>query len=765
MNRTDWVIGGLARATKFVALAAVLSANSAAEDVDDQQFRLQVSEDGVYRVSFEELSSAGLAGPVASADLKLENLGQAVAILVDDGNDGRFGPGDSLIFIGRHLRGPDRHFHDYSAFNVYRLSTHAPDASARIISAPGAQPEAGGDIVQALQRRIHLERDLLRLPLTGPTGHYKDETLWYWLQLNHLASEPTRIPIDLSHLQAGDESGLEFAIQFRGGSDSASKAALSVPDHTVDIAFNGEPIGQASWRGREPYRIELPAVPASLVREKDNAIELRVPIRRHGPDREAIVDVVYLDWIRAEFQRDTHLPGRQEELVLSGAGGDRRLHLIHPSDSNGEAAPPGVQLFAGDGFVASAAPIRATADDSSQIWRYELPLPALQQSVWVVPDEDFKRVRQIEADRPSNLTGDTTQRDYFIIAHGSLLEAVSPLAELHHRRGMRTELVDVQDIYDEFNHGIEHPRAIRDFLAHAVSQREPPAASHVLLVGDANWYINRNADPASDEPDARSGYIPTWNLRTRDGPAASDHPYVTLSGDSADPALAIGRFPASTASGVRSMVAKTIDYMERPPPGDWRSRVLLVSDREHNLSARNQQLSRRAEQSGLVAQELLPSPERSGAGQQQALKHHIDEGMLLLHFFGHGGRYMWQTAPSGNGDASNLFDMEDLDELAASDRLPIVLGMSCNTGPFDHPAADSLAEKFLRLEGRGAVAVLAASARNSPSLKFTNALFEGILGGSSLGEAIRLAKRQRQHPDAALLYNLFGDPALVPALP
>jgi len=142
----------------------------------------------------------------------------------------------------------------------------------------------------------------------------------------------------------------------------------------------------------------------------------------------------------------------------------------------------------------------------------------------------------------------------------------------------------------------------------------------------------------------------------------------------------------------------------------------------------------------------------------------IDEGMLVLHFFGHGGRFMWQTAPA-LGNAGHLFGMQDLDLLAPSDRLPIVLSMSCATGPFDHPAADSLAEKFLRIEDRGAVAVLAASARNSPSLGFTNSLLEGILAAGTLGEAVRVAKSARMHPDSALFYNLLGDPALVPARP
>ena len=371
---------------------------------------------------------------------------------------------------------------------------------------------------------------------------------------------------------------------------------------------------------------------------------------------------------------------------------------------------------------------------------------------------------RIQLDRPSSLADSTDQRDYFIIAHGSLVEAATPLADFHTRRGLNTEIVDVQDIYDEFNFGIEHPRAIRDFLIQARSNRLAPAPGHVLLIGDANWYSRRYED--SDEvQNVEKDLIPTWILRTRDGPAASDHPFVQLSGNSIAPDMAIGRFPASNPSDVAVMVEKTIAYMTRPPEGPWRSRVLLVSDRGQNLSARNTQLTQRAEAGRLVAHELLSKVDEDAESHQNRLRAAIDEGALVLHFFGHGGRFMWQTAPSRNGRSDNLFDMEDIDRLATNSRLPIILSMSCNTGPFDHPDADSLAEKFVRLEGRGAIAVLAASARNSPSLLFTNALLDGIIHEPTLGEAIMLAKRIRQHPDSALLYNLFGDPALVPARP
>ena len=59
--------------------------------------------------------------------------------------------------------------------------------------------------------------------------------------------------------------------------------------------------------------------------------------------------------------------------------------------------------------------------------------------------------------------------------------------------------------------------------------------------------------------------------------------------------------------------------------------------------------------------------------------------------------------------------MKHLDTLADNDRLPVVLSLTCYSAPFDHPTADSIGEKFLRIPERGAIAVFAASWRNSPS--------------------------------------------------
>jgi hypothetical protein len=91
--------------------------------------------------------------------------------------------------------------------------------------------------------------------------------------------------------------------------------------------------------------------------------------------------------------------------------------------------------------------------------------------------------------------------------------------------------------------------------------------------------------------------------------------------------------------------------------------------------------------------------------------------------------------------------------------------MSCYSAPFDHPNADSIGEKFLRLPDRGAVGVIAASWRNVPNRAASEALLRHLARGGTLGEALMIAKRAVTDPSFRAQYNLLGDPALTIAAP
>ena len=93
---------------------------------------------------------------------------------------------------------------------------------------------------------------------------------------------------------------------------------------------------------------------------------------------------------------------------------------------------------------------------------------------------------RILLDEPSSWRTPDNGADYLAIAHTSLMESVSPLLAFRESQGLRTALVDVQDAYDEFSHGIFDPQAIRDLIAYACQSWAPPAPLYVLRVGDAN---------------------------------------------------------------------------------------------------------------------------------------------------------------------------------------------------------------------------------------------------------------------------------------
>jgi len=100
--------------------------------------------------------------------------------------------------------------------------------------------------------------------------------------------------------------------------------------------------------------------------------------------------------------------------------------------------------------------------------------------------------------------------------------------------------------------------------------------------------------------------------------------------------------------------------------------------------------------------------------------------------------------------------------LSNGGRLPMVLSMTCYSAPFDNPTEDSIGEKFLREPNKGAVAVFAASWRNSPSPAYSKDLIENLLKpGTTIGEAIVAAKAKNGDATLVETYNLLGDPALI----
>jgi len=700
-------------------------------------YKLAIEKDGVYQVAFTDLASTGPALP--SRQLSLSVQGREIPIWVEDGGDGEFGPGDRLIFVASHLQGEHSHFNEFSRFNVYWLGLkehgglRMQSAVPEIQSTPRAAPDAA-----PATTTLRLEQDSSRFAFPAATDGHAMET-WYMSRLSHLDSKPWSW--EVNPFQSGPvRAPVGIRVGLAGLSHDQAARQAGMAQHRVELQLNWQTVASGEWNGQEVFVLDVPATDPAAWLSGPNHIEITVPRRPVAGGNNPVIDVSLLNWIELSYP-----------FTVNAAAGQQAIDAAHAGATVSWAPMAGAMLFspAGQRLDLNHAPAGLLPLNEAGRW-------------YLVMQGGYLSPVEIHADVPSHLRSVEQQADYLMITQGSLKEPLRKLADFHRQQGLKVALVDVEDIYDEFNHGIPSPYAIRDFIAHAWRHWQGPAPRFVLLAGDADWDINQ-------APDASRNLVPTLQVQAHDEFAASDNGLVAFGGDQGNgdnwrPRLAIGRIPVVTAAELAGVIGKLLHYADDATPGPWRRNITWVSDNDPTFQGDSNALAQQMELRGYAARRIYPTPD-SGA-DQHALKQALTDGAVLVHFLGHGGRFVWRTGPPDYRDSTDLFNAADVAALPPNRRLPMVLSMTCSSGPFDHPSADSLAETFLRLPDRGAVAVLAASWRIPASRHFSEAVVgELTKPGQTIGEAIMRAKQAEKDRSLVESYNLLGDPALRLAIP
>lgn len=740
---------------------------------------IEVKNAGVYALDYTAIIAAqpGLSDCAADS-LLLTERGNPVPIRFDADARGKFGPGARIEWIGHALHGPQSWFDPYSTVNVYILAA-APGAHARLrelASPTGARTPA------QLTRRLHFEQENLLLRLSGNEMKPGDEPdVWQWAKLTPIDPKPFSFAFDLPDLAASTR-GATVTLNLRGVSNvPAVKGQAKPADHRVEVTLNGKPLQSLAWDGRSELRRDL-SVSANLLKPKNNALELRVVKRPLAGNADGfIVDVVMVNWLQMTY------PIRGD-VDAAAAALDASANAPVELEYRGAGA---LEVFGDDGAVRTA---RALGQG-----RFRVAGAAENVDLYPFIEGHGAKPVLVRAVSARDLRDADRGYDYLIIAHPSLLESIAPLARYHAEHGHRVEVVNADDIYDQFNGGIAHPRAIRDFVAWGAAHwRVKPR--YLLLVGDASTAIHhdpRNGrlgtssylmtpDPPSAEILPGSGFggmdsyaypaianqvatrnlIPTWQYPTAEGQGASDNEYAALRPGDFHPTLAVGRFPVVTPAQVKAIVDKTLDYLAHPAPGDWRRAVTFVSTSEvASFKQESDKIAASLDRRGFATNNVYTDfNDKSREHYEQArttLRRDLDAGNLLVHFLGHGGSYIWRVGPMGD-----LFSLDDVSRLSNAGRYPMVLAMTCFSAPFDNPSDDSIGERFLREADKGAVAVFAASWKNSPNPEYSKTLIDELLKpGMPIGDAIVAAKASIADRDFVETYNLLGDPALVLARP
>jgi hypothetical protein len=364
-----------------------------------------------------------------------------------------------------------------------------------------------------------------------------------------------------------------------------------------------------------------------------------------------------------------------------------------------------------------------------------------------------KPVAAVTANKPSHWRHFRQGADLLIISHGDFMNSIEPLRAQRQSQGLRVAVVDVEDIYDEFNAGHKTAYAVRDFLSYAATQWVP-APRFVLLVGDASL------DPRNYLGFGAYDFMPTKLIDTQLMETASDDWLADFDNDGLAE-MAVGRLPARTVEDADRLVAKIVGYTQAGAG----SGVLLVADLNDgfDFAAVDEALWELIPPS--VPVEEIDRGQMDAAVAKSQLLASLNRGPVLVNYTGHASVDLWR---------GNLLTADDAAQLSNGERLSVVVTMTCLNGYFHDAALDSLAEALLNTERGEAVAVWAPSGMTGPDnqVSMNQELYRGLFpeGAASaepprLGEAIARAQAATSENDIRRTWNLLGDPAMQLRLP
>lgn len=698
-------------------------------------FKILVDQDGLYQLTYADLTAAGV--PVDTWDprrIQVALQDQPVAIQVTGEQDGVFDPTDTLLFYGQKIH------NKYTATSVYWLYQDTLNGLRMpLLNAAPGQPAA---VPPAFLDTLHLEEDHV-YQSARPSGPDLDH--WYWNRMQATSSTGTVTKAYTATLPSLSSAPFNASLRglLRGFSGS--------PSQRVRILINGNLAHDSTWPSDKEYAFEVPLAQAWLS-SGDNQLVVEAPIGAGITQQTFYVNRFEIDFSRSyqliddllPFTVDT--PGDWEVELFSGAGDD--LQIIEISDP---AQPR--QLI---NVLRSGSPGSYTY----RFFHHSTSTPP--RFLALAPQHRLKPV-DLRAASTADLRAASNSADYLVITHADFITEAQRLADFRASQGLRSLVVDVEDIYDQFGHGDLDPPAIRDFLSYAYQNWKPPAPAYVLLFGDGHYDFKRF------QGYDQSTYIPPFlaDIDPLMGETASDNRYVTISGADPLPDLHIGRLPANDLAQAASMVDKIISYeTSLPPANGWVSNILFAADNPDgvaNFPAVSDELVNGYLPAGYTADKVyLGQNYPLVADAKAALINGINQGRLLVSYIGHASVQTWAF--------EKLFAVSDLGLLTNADRLAFFVPMTCLEGYFINPfsGSSSLAESLVRLPSAGAIASWSPTGQGVATGHdiLEKGLFEAIFqeNHTMLGPATTQARlyfyaNSFSFWDLLDTYVLLGDPA------
>jgi hypothetical protein len=735
-------------------------------------YRIEVTKTGMYKLDYtylKNLNSAisdinsirlygngGLTIPDNNTDPRPNTLLEISRLVVDQNSNGILEPGDYVIFYGRAVRGWSysggnnftHYLNPYSEKNYYFLTFNQgigkqmDTLSASAVSPSPIKPTS-------FQEKIFVEDELFNLQNSGRL----------WAGELFTGSDVGTYNRPLPGLVASSRIDYHFRL-FHKSSTRSDKVEVFENDQSLKTVVLDASGSTSSFAGTITFN--------TLSTGKVSGDESKIKIQTTGSQDSK----TWLDWIEIFYER--RLEAVNDVLLFTTIDRSSGLYQYDISNLSG-----GTHAF------------EVTDHNNVKELKFASVNPAICQiqiqqtegiihEIAIIGENGYiTPAAAIKIENTINLHNAQSQYDFVIISPAEFLSSANQLkAHREAHDNLRTLVVDINHIYNEFSSGIPDILAIREFIRYT-QDNWMSSPRYFLLLGWGHFdYKNISSSQRNWIPPYEPGSRPEESLNIIDY-TPNDDKFTILDPLDDIYSVAIGRIPARSAQEASVAVNKIISYESYSftDSSAWRNVLTFIADDGLTSEAdegdlHTSQMEGIAESTAAKSFDarkiyIIEYPTvNSSSGRRkpnanEAIDDAINQGTLFTAYVGHGNEQLLAHEQIFVQDA-------DLPKLTNRERLTFFSAATCNFSRYDDPSILSIGEQLVTMEQGGAIGTLGAVRSSYPipnvalAQDFFNYLFTKDTSGRNprIGDAAWYAKYRNTDVVNTQKYHLFCDPTL-----
>jgi hypothetical protein len=732
-------------------------------DFGAEYLKLGVSSDGIYRIIKSDLENFNIVtSSINPLTFKIFHKGNEIPIFVSGEEDGSLNDEDFIEFFGtmnygsteyrvaNGINDPYTEYIDrYTDTTIYWL-TWDGDLGSRI--------DTSSFIGTSFQDTVTYYTEISHYENNGFLDYFvknivekenpewiRNET-WFWGGQGVGTSNRN---FSISQFVSNDSA----EVYFRALSWASDKFG-DEDAHNLGISINSDPaVYDSGYIDKYSQKVLKAKFPTNLLQNGNNILKtISFPV----PNSD--INMIVRDWYEVEYPRYIHLFDdslkiRFEQYLVKKLYGVR---VQNTSESNQYI------IYKISGIEKR---IEHYLQNSNEL--FFLDSVQAGDSYYITADGKIRKPKIYYKKQFQNLRDSNIQADYLLITHPYFEEeAADYINFISNNYEVTTKLVNVLDIYDQFNFGLFKPESIKDFLSLANQYWTDPKPSYVFLVGDANYdYHNYRL-----LEDYTPNYVPSF------GHPVSDNWFAIWDSVFTIPQMFVGRLPVKTVDELSHYLYKHSKYL-LDPFNIWNKSYFLMS----GGSNESEKSVAKGVNDNLRTNYINPEPTGGYTGQLYATENprtnfgpftqdYIDSvfnnGGIIVSYIGHSGTKIWDNGIENVDQIKNKYN-----------KFPLINDFGCSTVKFAEPDITSFSESFTNgLDGE-AIAYLGNSSLGftSTSYNYPKLFFEQVLknGIFNISRAHNTAKQKLiQNFGIGDLYRLFvltntliGDPLISLKIP